>query len=487
MNLALVSFLAYTGVLLAIGIWSYRIVEKVPIAKYEEEFYAAGRGLGGVVVALVIAGGMASAGTFIAGPGMCYAYGYSWVLINVTQTFLSLMLLAAVGIMVGLVARRVNFVTYLDIYQARYQSKAVVLVMATLVTLLLIPYMATQFVGAARVIVQMTGMGYFASLALGSGVVLVYCVLGGMRGTSVATLLQGVVITVGTVLLFVGTYQAAGGFERSTEVIAAIDPKFLSPTMSGEFTWPFIFSVACLSGYFAAGSPHGMLGALTYKNTTALKRGIWIGAILVFVWTVLLCVAGVMGRAIVPNLEVADEIAPWLAMNVLPGPLSGIVLAGIVAGIQTTVAAMAIVITSSIARNVVRELEIELDPRQMKTLSRVTMTACLGAAIALALTQPKLVQWIIFFALGGIVTAAIAPIVIGLFWKRGNRWGALASICTGITLYVLAFTVAPEIGVFGMHPSFPCTVAAAVVYVLVSLATPPPSEDILRTFWGRTP
>jgi sodium/pantothenate symporter len=485
-NLALASFLAYTAVLLVIGVWSYRIVEKVPIARYEEEFYAAGRGLGGVVVALVIAGGMASAGTFIAGPGMCYAYGYSWVLINMTQTFLALMLLAAVGIMVGLVARRVNIVTYLDIYRARYRSKAVVLVMAALVALLLIPYMSTQFVGAARVIVQMTGMSYLASLTLGSVVVLVYCVLGGMRGTSVATLLQGIVITVGTVLLFAGTYKAAGGFERSTAVIAAIDPKFLSPTMLGEFSWPFIFSVACLSGYFSAGSPHGMLAALTYKNTTALKRGIWLGAILVFVWTVLLCVAGVMGRAIIPNLEVADEIAPWLAMNMLPGPLAGIVLAGIVAGIQTTVAAMAIVITSSIARNVVRELEIELDPQQTKTLSRVTMTVCLGAAIALALTQPTLVQWIILFALGGIVAAAIPPIVLGLFWKRGNRWGALASICSGITLYVLAFTVAPKIGLFGMHPSFPCTAAAAVVYVLVSLATPPPAEEIVRTFWGRT-
>jgi sodium/pantothenate symporter len=485
-NLALATFLAYTAVLLAIGVWSYRIVERVPVARYEEEFYAAGRGLGGVVVALIIAGGMASAGTFIAGPGMCYAYGYSWVLINVTQTFLSLMLLAAVGIMVGLVARRVNIVTYLDIYRARYRSKAVVLVMAALVALLLIPYMSTQFVGAARVIVQMTGMGYFASLALGSGVVLVYCVLGGMRGTSVATLLQGVVITVGTVLLFVGTWRAAGGFAHSTEVIGALDPKFLSPTMLGAFPWPFIFSVACLSGYFSAGSPHGMLGALTYKNTTALKRGIWIGAILVFVWTVLLCMAGVMGRAILPHLEVPDEIAPWLAMNVLPGPLAGIVLAGIVAGIQTTVAAMAIVITSSIAKNVVHELDLSLTPRRMKTLSRVIMTTCLVAAIALALTQPKLVQWIIFFALGGIGTSAIAPIVLGMYWKRGNRWGALASICCGMTLYVLAFTAVPQIGVLGMHPSFPCTLAAAVVYVVVSLATPPPSEEIVRTFWGRT-
>jgi hypothetical protein len=55
-----------------------------------------------------------------------------------------------------------------------------------------------------------------------------------------------------------------------------------------------------------------------------------------------------------------------------------------------------------------------------------------------------------------------------------------------MTMYVLAFTVVPQIGVLGMHPSFPCTVTAAVVFVLVSLATPPPSDDVLQTFWGRT-
>jgi sodium/pantothenate symporter len=484
-NLALASFLAYTGVLVAIGLWSFRLMEKVPIAKYEEEFYSAGRGLGGVLVALVIASGMASAGTFIAGPGMCYAYGYSWVLMNVMQSFISLMLLGAVGIMVGLVARRVNVVTYLDLFQARYRDRTLVLVMGGLVTLLLIPYMATQFVGAARVIVQMTGVSYPAALALGSGVVVVYCVLGGMHGAAVATLLQGIVITVGTILLFAGTLKAAGGFARSTQAIAALDVRLLSPTSFGAFPWTFVFSVACLGGYLAAGAPHGMLAALTYKNTTALKRGIWLGSILLFVWTLLLCLSGVMGRAIVSDLAVADEIAPWLAMKVLPGPLAGLVLAGVVAGIQTTVAAMAIVITSCVARNVVQELGIQLTPQQTKTLSRATMIACLGASVVLALTQPPLVQWIILFALGGIAVSAFAPIVVGLHWKRGNRWGALAAVGGGMTLYVLAFTVAPQIGLLGMHPSLPCTAVAVALYVLVSLATPPPPEDVLRTFWGR--
>ena len=267
MNPAIISFLAYTVLLIVIGLWSYRIVEKVPIGKYEEEFYAAGRGLGGIVVAMIIAGGLASAGTFIAGPGMTYAYGYSWVFINNFQVFMNLLLLAPIGIIIGIVARRINAVTYLDIFNARYQSKTIIILLTALVTIFLIPYMATQFVGAARVIAQMTGLNYLVSLAFGSVVVLLYCVLGGMRGTSLATLVQGFVITIGCILLFIGTLVHVGGFQRSTNILAAHDMNLLSPTMGGKFPFPFALSIAFMTGFFIVGMPHAMLGALTYKNT----------------------------------------------------------------------------------------------------------------------------------------------------------------------------------------------------------------------------
>ena len=487
MNPAVISFLAYTILLIAIGIWSYRIVEKVPIAKYEEEFYAAGRGLGGIIVALVIAGGIASAGTFIAGPGMTYAYGYSWVMINNFQIFMNLMLLAPIGIGVGIVARRVNAVTYLDVFRARYQSKTIIILLAVLVTIFLLPYMATQFVGAARVIAQMTGMGYILSLILGSLVVLIYCVLGGMRGTSLATMLQGIIITVGCIVLFIGTVSFAGGFRKSTEILASQDMNFLSPTMGGQFPPPFAFSIACLTGFFIVGMPHAMLGALTYKNTKALKKGIWMGGILVFLWTFLLCMSGVIGRSIIPNLSVPDEISPWLAMNVIPKALGGIVLAGIVAGIQTTVAAMAIIITSSIAKNLLRELKPDISSVKVKSASRLTMTACLVVAIGLALLQPPLIQWIIFFSIGGLEAATFGPILLGMFWKRGNKWGATASICWGMLIYGLANTVIPEIGFWGTHPSLISVVSSVIVYVGVSLLTSPPSNEIVLTFWGLSP
>lgn len=485
MNAATVSFLCYTGLLVAIGIWSYRIVEKVPIQKYEQEFYAAGRGLGGLVVALIIAGGLASAGTFIAGPGMTYAYGYSWVMINNFQNFMNLLLLAPVGIIVGVVARRVNAVTYLDLFKARYQSKTVIILLAVLVTFFLLPYMATQFVGAARVISQMTGMGYLVSLGFGSLVVLVYCVLGGMRGTSLATILQGIVITAGCIMLFIGTVQAAGGFQRSTEVLAALDASYLSPTKNGEFPPAFAFSLALMTGLFIVGMPHAMLGALTYRNTRALKRGIWMGGILVFIWTLLLCLSGVIGRSIIPDLAVPDEIAPWLAMNVMPKALGGIVLAGIVAGIQTTVAAMAIIITSSIAKNLLRELKPNVSAEATKAASRWAMAACLGLAMALALFQPKLVQWIIFFSIGGLEAATFGPILMGFNWRRGNRQGALAAIGCGMVLYALGNTIVPQLRIFGMHPSFVAVTGAVIAFVVVSLVFPKPSEHIIQTFWGK--
>ena len=484
MNAAVISFLVYTAVLIAIGIWSYRIVEKVPLAKYEQEFYAAGRGLGGVVVAMIIAGGLASAGTFIAGPGMCYEYGYSWVLMNDFQIFMNLLILAPIGIIVGIVARRVNAITYLDMFKARYESKTIVIILAALVTIFLLPYMGTQFVGAARVIAQMTGWGYLPALALGSSVVLVYCVLGGMRGTSLATLLQGCIITIGCIMLFIGTVGYAGGFRKSTETIANLDMKFLSPTMNGEFPPMFALSMACMTGIFIVGMPHAMLGALTYKNTRALKRGIWMGAILVFLWTILLCMAGAMARSVIPDLAVPDEISPWLAMNVMPKAFGGIVLAGIVAGIQTTVAAMAIIITSSIARNLLKELKPGITIKEVKIASRVTMAACLIIAIGLAMFQPRLIQWIILFSIGGLVTATFGPILLGMHWKRGNKWGAIASISWGMIIYGLSNTVLPQLQVWGTHPSFLAVITSIFVYVIVSLATNRPSDKTLWTFWG---
>jgi Na+/proline symporter len=79
----------------------------------------------------------------------------------------------------------------------------------------------------------------------------------------------------------------------------------------------------------------------------------------------------------------------------------------------------------------------------------------------------------------------MAPILLGLFWKRGNGWGAVAGVLTGMSLYGLAHTLLPAIAVFGLHPALPSAAGSALAYVAVTLATPRPSADVVDLFWGR--
>jgi Na+/proline symporter len=72
-----------------------------------------------------------------------------------------------------------------------------------------------------------------------------------------------------------------------------------------------------------------------------------------------------------------------------------------------------------------------------------------------------------------------------MFWKRGNKWGTLASIGWGMVTYALANTFVPQIAIAGTHPSFVSIVSSVIVYVLVSLLTEEPSTAIATTFWGR--
>lgn len=57
--------------------------------------------------------------------------------------------------------------------------------------------------------------------------------------------------------------------------------------------------------------------------------------------------------------------------------------------------------------------------------------------------------WLNLFAFGGLEAAFIWPVVLGLYWKTGNKYGALASMILGVGSYIVISTYFPE--AFGMH------------------------------------
>jgi len=73
------------------------------------------------------------------------------------------------------------------------------------------------------------------------------------------------------------------------------------------------------------------------------------------------------------------------------------------------------------------------------------------------------------FAFGGLEAVFIWTVVLGLYWKKANKYGAIASMISGMLLYIMIDRFYPS--VFGMHTVTIPIVASFIIFVLVSLST----------------
>ena len=72
---------------------------------------------------------------------------------------------------------------------------------------------------------------------------------------------------------------------------------------------------------------------------------------------------------------------------------------------------------------------------------------------------------------------------MALFWKRSNKWGALAGMLTGgVMVFVWKFAIKPLGGVFNIYELLPAFVFALILMVVVSLITPAPDQEIMDEF-----
>ncbi|MFP4393145.1 MAG: sodium:solute symporter family transporter, partial [Desulfohalobiaceae bacterium] len=111
-------------------------------------------------------------------------------------------------------------------------------------------------------------------------------------------------------------------------------------------------------------------------------------------------------------------------------------------------------------------------------------TALLGLIVFLAaLKPPDLIVWLNLFAFGGLQAAFFWPLVLGLYWKRANSAGALASIIVGVSTFFLLNIFMDRF--WDMHVIVPTLTLGGLAFFLVSLITAPPSYEVQNLFWGR--
>ena len=233
---------------------------------------------------------------------------------------------------------------------------------------------------------------------------------------------------------------------------------------------------------------------MAIEDPEKIKVSRRISTVWVFIAMGVAIFIGVMTRTMVhvgvlSELEDSERaiviIAQTLAENGLAASLlAGVILAGILACTMSTCDSQMLAASSSVSENILHEtFGIELSEHLQMVMARVVLVIIAAIGVFIARDPNSSVFGIVSFAWAGF-GAAFGPIMLlALFWKRANRYGAIAGmIGGGVMIFIWKFLIKPLGGIFGIYELLPAFMFGLLLCVVVSLATPAPEKEILEEF-----
>jgi sodium/pantothenate symporter len=488
----LLPILIYFVIVFLVGFYSMKFVSKAKNKSngekgFMDEYMTGGRDLGGFVLAMTLVTTYLSAGSFIGGPGTAYTQGLGWVFLSMAQMPTGYFTLAVLGKKFAIIARKINAVTITDFLRERYKSDLVVILTSISIVVFFIAAMAAQWVGAARLLQGSVGLDYRVALTAFGVTVIVHTVIGGFRAVTISDTIQGIIMTVATIAIFVGTVIAGGGISNIINNMQSVNTGLITPfgVTPGNMTIAWVTSFWILVGFAVVGIPSVSQRAMSYKDTKSLHEGIKYGTIVSMVLLLGMHLVGAFSSTLVTGIESGDLVIPTITTQLFSPVIAGILLAGPLASIMSTVDSQLLVASGAIVNDIYTNYinpKIKKDAKRTGTISLV-VTSILGIIIYIvAINPPDLIVWLNLYANAGIIATFLWPIVLGLYWKRANSSGALASIISGIGTYILFSYIWPR--PFGMHTIVVPLLISLVSFVVISKITKPPTEETIETFWG---
>ncbi|SES91653.1 sodium/pantothenate symporter [Oceanobacillus limi] len=457
-------------VVFLVGIWSNR--KMAGSKSFLSDYFLGSREFGGLVLAMTMVATYGSASSFLGGPGAAYSIGLGWVLLAMSQVATGYFVLLVLGKKFAIVTRRFNAVTLIDFLKERYKSSAVVLLSAVSIIVFLFSAMAAQWVGGAYLIQSITGISYVSALFIFTISVLIYVVIGGFRAVAMTDTIQGVVMFFGTLVLLIAVVIAGGGLNNIFADLMNENPNLVTPYgQDGQLTGLYVSSFWILVGVGVVALPQVAVRAMSYKNAKSMHRALLIGTIVVGFIMLNMHLIGVFARPVLPGIEVADQVIPMVALDVLPPWLAGIILAAPLAAMMSTVDSLLLLVSSSIVKDVyINYVKPDATESLVKKLS-LGVTAVIGTvAFLLAISPPELLIFLNLFAFGGLEAAFIWPLVLGLYWKFANKYGAIASMIAGITSYIGIHLYNEQYGeLLGVHTVTIPVVLSLITFIVFSL------------------
>ncbi|MBT8231383.1 MAG: sodium/solute symporter, partial [Saprospiraceae bacterium] len=275
----------------------------------------------------------------------------------------------------------------------------------------------------------------------------IYTIAGGLSAVMYTDAVQAVILILGSTLVTVFAFNAAGGWEP---VQAAFDNpdhfKIMKPIDDEKMPWPSVFTGVLLIGFYFWGTNQYITQrTLASKN---IRQGQWGAIFAGFLKLSILFIMifpGAFAKVLYPEMENLDMIYPTMLFDLLPTGLLGIVLAGLIAAMMSSLDSGLNSVSTLITMDFVNKFKPNLSSKKLMKIGRYITAIVMLIAIFWA---PQIGNFEKLWdylqqTLGWFCPPIVALFVMGLFTKHSNDNGAKAGILIGggLTLAIILFAV----------------------------------------------
>ena len=494
----MISIVAYLSIVVIIGVIYSRKTKNVG------DFYLGGRKLGPLVTAMSAEASDMSSWLLMGLPGVAYLTGVAdagWTAIGLAVgTYLNWLIVAK---KLRYYSDKIGAITVPDFFSRRYKEKhnILMIIAAIVIIVFFVPYTASGFAACGKLFGTLFGIDYHIAMVVSAIVIVGYTSLGGFNAASTTDFIQSIIMTIALVIVLVFGISKAGGMGAvienanslpgylgmfntyDPETGAAVDHSAL--TIASTMAWGL--------GYF--GMPHIILRFMAIEDPNKVKLSRRVASVWVVISMAVAVLIGIVGLGMVKAnqlnaLEDSETIIVQIA-NLLSqhgfvfALIAGVILAGILASTMSTADSQLLAASSSMSENILGGLlKRELSETTQMVIARVTLIIISIIGVVIAWDSNSSVFGIVSFAWAGFGAAFGPVMLLALFWKRSNKYGAIAGmVAGGAMVFIWKYIIAVKVGgIFAIYELLPAFLIGLIVNVIVSLVTPAPESEITDTF-----
>jgi SSS family solute:Na+ symporter len=415
-----------------------------------------------------------------------------------------------IGMKLWAIGKRYGYVTQIQYFRARFESKGFGYLLFPILVLLVIPYLLIGVIGAAKTIYGVTVMktkgngdiipgtfpDFFDNGAVPPwltgiiicGVVLTYIFAGGSRAAAWANTFQTIVFMVMGVLAFYLISDKLGGAAAAME--KANDAHKVR-AVSGEVGFSQLTFLTYMFIPLSVGMfPHLFQHWLTAKSAKSFKLTVvahpiciaivWVPCVLIGIWAT--------GVPALSGAPAGAVLAKMVAVLVHDPIVVGLVTAGILAAIMSSLDSQFLCLGTMFTNDIVlHNSKKEYSDKQILFMARgfIIAIVVLTYILSLVLYQKNVFDLAIWSFSG---FAALTPLVIAaLYWRRATKTGAYACVIAVFISWVTFFAMSGFGGEYflvgGIVPAAAMWFIGAAAMIIGSLMSQPPGEKTLAKFF----